>query len=127
MPNPGANLHADRNGTSFHAEMGQQIIERTLKLMEAAPSQEEQILYALALRWAHGWTPQQREWYFRWFHEKADRYNGGNSFAKFVDRIRADAIGASQALSAACSPPGTRDAASARMRSTNFAKEFPPL
>jgi len=91
VPNPGANLHADRKGASFHAEMGQQIIERTLKLMEAAPSQEEQILYALALRWAHGWTPQQREWYFRWFHEKADRYNGGNSFAKFVDRIRADA------------------------------------
>jgi putative heme-binding domain-containing protein len=91
VANPGGTVHDDRKGAPFHAEMGQQIIERTLKLIEAAPSQEEQIYYMLCLRWAHGWTPQQREWYFRWFHEKADRYTGGNSFAKFVDRIRADA------------------------------------
>jgi putative heme-binding domain-containing protein len=91
-PNPGANVHADRKGAAFHAELGQQIIERTLALMDAAPSQEEQIYYALCLRWAHGWTPPQRERYFRWFHEKAVRFTGGNSFAKFVDRIRADAV-----------------------------------
>jgi putative heme-binding domain-containing protein len=90
-PNPGANVHLDRKGAAFHADLGQQIIERTLALMDAAPSQEEQIYYALCLRWAHGWTPQQRERYFRWFHEKAVRYTGGNSFAKFVDKIRADA------------------------------------
>ncbi len=67
------------------------MIEKTLALMDAAPSQEEQIWYALCLRWAHGWTPEQRVRYFRWFHEKAARYTGGNSFAKFVEAIRADA------------------------------------
>jgi putative heme-binding domain-containing protein len=92
VPNPGANVHPSRKGSAFHAEHGQQIIERTLALMDAAPSQEEQIYYALCLRWAHGWTPPQRERYFRWFHEKAVRFTGGNSFAKFVDRIRADAV-----------------------------------
>ena len=92
VPNPGANVNAPRKVAAFHAELGQQVIERALKLMEAAPSQEEQIYYALCLRWAHGWTPAQREWYFRWFHEKADKFTGGNSFSKFIDRIRADAV-----------------------------------
>ena len=67
------------------------MIGKTLALMDAAPSQEEQIQYALALRWAHGWSPEQRVRYFRWFHEKAAHYTGGNSFAKFVEAIRAGA------------------------------------
>jgi putative heme-binding domain-containing protein len=67
------------------------VIEKTLALLDAASSQEEQVWYALCLRWAHGWTPEQRVRYFRWFHEKASRFTGGNSFAKFVEAIRADA------------------------------------
>ncbi len=119
VPNPGADIFPGRKGAAFHAELGRQVIEKTLALMEGAgaqesggrgqesgktpasgltpdsrlltPSQEEQIWYALCLRWAHGWTPEQRVRYFRWFHEKAARYSGGNSFAKFVEAIRADA------------------------------------
>lgn len=91
MPNPGANIFPGRKGAAFHAELGRQVIEKTLALMDAAPSQEEQIHYAFCLRWAHGWTPEQRVRYFRWFHEKTVRYTGGNSFVKFAEAIRADA------------------------------------
>ena len=91
VPNPGANIFPGRKGAAFHAELGRQVIEKTLALMDAAPSQEEQIHYAFCLRWAHGWTPEQRVRYFRWFHEKTVRYTGGNSFVKFAEAIRADA------------------------------------
>ncbi len=90
-PNPGAVEHKGRKGQLFHAELGQQVIEKTLALMQAAPSQEEQIYYALVLRWAHGWTPQQRERYLRWFHEKGARLSGGNSLAGFIRKIHAEA------------------------------------
>ena len=119
VPNPGASVFPGRKGAPDNgalAAAGREVIEKTLALMDAAPggtrsvvsriepgadraapskdaapSQEEQIQYALALRWAHGWSPEQRVRYFRWFHEKAARYTGGNSFAKFVEAIRADA------------------------------------
>ena len=91
VPNPGAAIHLGRKGTDFQAEMGRQIIDKTLALLDAAASQEEQIYYVLCLRWGYGWTPEQRAHYFRWFREKATRYNGGNSFAKFLDKIREDA------------------------------------
>ena len=91
VPNPGADIFPGRKGAAFHAELGRQVIEKTLALMDAAPSQEEQIHYAFCLRWAHGWTPEQRVRYFRWFHEKTVRYTGGNSFVKFAEAIRADA------------------------------------
>jgi putative heme-binding domain-containing protein len=90
VPNPGADVFPGRKPAPFQTELGRQVIEKTLALMDAAPSQEEQVWYALCLRWAHGWTPEQRVRYFRWFHEKAARYTGGNSFAKFVEAIRAD-------------------------------------
>ena len=91
VPNPGAAIFSSRRPAPFQTELGREVIGKTLALMDAAPSQEEQIAYALALRWAHGWSPEQRVRYFRWFHEKAARYTGGNSFAKFVEAIRADA------------------------------------
>jgi putative heme-binding domain-containing protein len=91
VPNPGTDIFPGRQPWAFQTELGRQVIEKTLALMDAAPSQEEQVWYALCLRWAHGWTPAQRVRYFRWFHEKAARYTGGNSFAKFVEAIRADA------------------------------------
>ncbi len=91
VPNPGASVFPGRKGDPALAAAGREVIGKTLALMDAAPSQEEQIWYALMLRWADGWSPEQRVRYFRWFHEKAARYTGGNSFAKFVEAIRADA------------------------------------
>lgn len=67
-------------------------VAKTLDLLAKAPTQEEQIEYALSLRMvANGWTTQQREEYFNWFH-KAANFHGGNSFHKFLTNIRNDAV-----------------------------------
>jgi putative heme-binding domain-containing protein len=67
-------------------------VSKTLALQAKAPTQEEQIEYALALRTVKtGWTENEHEQYFNWFH-KAATYHGGNSFHGFLRNIRADAI-----------------------------------
>jgi putative heme-binding domain-containing protein len=71
---------------------GPKTAEKTVKLLQSAPTQEEQIEYARALRMLKtGWTPPLRKAYFDWFN-KAATYKGGNSFAKFVTMIKFDAI-----------------------------------
>ncbi len=66
---------------------------KVVALLDAAPTQEEQIDYALALRALKaGWTPELRESYFRWFVDKAAAYRGGNTFAGSMRTIRAQAI-----------------------------------
>ncbi|MEO8353709.1 MAG: c-type cytochrome [Chthoniobacteraceae bacterium] len=67
------------------------VVEKTLALMDASNSQEEQIWYACMLRVAKDWTPEQRERYFTWF-SKAQNYHGGNSLTKFIERIRDQAL-----------------------------------
>jgi putative heme-binding domain-containing protein len=67
-------------------------VTKTLALMAKAPTQEEQIEYALALRSVKtGWTMKQHEEYLAWFH-KAGGFRGGNSFHKFLANIRSDAV-----------------------------------
>ncbi len=69
-----------------------QAAAKTVKLLQTAPTQEEQIEYARSLRMLKtGWTPELRKSYFEWF-VKAQTYKGGNSFANFVKLIKADAI-----------------------------------
>ncbi|QDU27824.1 Cytochrome c [Anatilimnocola aggregata] len=66
--------------------------EKTVLLLATAPTQEEQIEYARALRMLRaGWTPDLRESYFKWFH-KAAGYKGGMSFVLFVENIKKDAL-----------------------------------
>ncbi len=61
-------------------------------MMESAPTQEEQIDYARALRMLDaGWTKELRQRYFAWF-PRAANYRGGNSFVKFIDNIKKDAV-----------------------------------
>ncbi|MHA3770278.1 DUF7133 domain-containing protein [Verrucomicrobiota bacterium sgz303538] len=68
------------------------VVDKTLTLLGKAQKQEEQIWYANVLREAKGtWTPQQREYYFGWFN-KARSYKGGNSFTKFLERIKDQAL-----------------------------------
>ena len=65
---------------------------KTLALMTKAPTQEEQIEYALSLRALKtGWTMDQRKTYFTWFL-KAANYKGGHSFAGFVRNIKKEAV-----------------------------------
>ena len=64
---------------------------KTLELLRGAPTQEEQIHYALVLRdLRSGWTPELRYDYFSWF-QRATRFAGGNSFSKFLTNIRNEA------------------------------------
>ena len=67
------------------------VVEKTLKLLAAAPTQEEQIWYACMLREAAGWTPAQRAEYFAWFNH-AREFKGGNSLGKFIERIKEQAL-----------------------------------
>lgn len=63
-----------------------------MALIEAAPTQEEQIEYARSLRMLRaGWTNELRRAYFEWFL-KAANYRGGASFEKFIEFIRTDAV-----------------------------------
>jgi putative heme-binding domain-containing protein len=67
-------------------------VAKTLALLAKAPSQEEQIEYALSLRSVKtGWTAPLRTEYFQWFN-KAANYRGGNSFHGFLRNIRTDAV-----------------------------------
>jgi putative heme-binding domain-containing protein len=67
-------------------------VAKTLALIAKAPTQEEQIDYAFALRTVKsGWTKNQHEEYFNWFHQAAG-YRGGNSFHGFLRNIRNDAV-----------------------------------
>jgi putative heme-binding domain-containing protein len=68
------------------------VVETTLKLLAAAPTQEEQIAYVRDLRnLKTGWTLGQRKEYFTWF-VKAANYKGGNSLAGSFKIMKDDAI-----------------------------------
>ncbi|MEZ5330085.1 MAG: c-type cytochrome [Verrucomicrobiales bacterium] len=62
-----------------------------IALLEAAPSQQEQMNYAKSLRLLTvGWTPDLDARYFKWLN-RARTYRGGASFGNFVKSIRDDA------------------------------------
>lgn len=84
-------------------------VSRTLKLVAAAPTQEEQLHYVVALRTiTSGWTPELRRQYFawwakrpapkhpettlKWFTDAGRDYNDGASFANFLVKIRRAAM-----------------------------------
>jgi putative heme-binding domain-containing protein len=68
------------------------VAAKTMKLIANAPTQEEQMNYALALRVLKaGWTPELRKEYFGWY-VKAQTYRGGNSFNGFLRMMKADAV-----------------------------------
>jgi len=68
------------------------VVGKTLDLLASAPTQEEQIHYAISLRsLATGWTLDQRRTYFDWF-VSATSNRGGMSFDGFLKNIREEAI-----------------------------------
>ncbi len=68
------------------------VVDRTVALLEKAPTQEEQIHYAFCLRNVkEGWTPELRERYFSYFPE-AGIHRGGASFRGFLQNIRKKAV-----------------------------------
>lgn len=69
-----------------------QIVPRVVAELIEAPSQEDQIYFAMALRdQQDGWTEQARRAYFAWFNDAASS-RGGMSFGGFLENIRASAI-----------------------------------
>ena len=68
------------------------VAAKAMALIEAAPTQEEQVQYARSIRFLKsGWTDELKTAYFEWFL-KAANYRGGASFAKFIEFIRDDAV-----------------------------------
>jgi putative heme-binding domain-containing protein len=85
-------------------------IDRTLKLLAAAPTQEEQLNYVVALRTiTEGWTPELRGQYFKWwtikrnptqhpettlqwFADAGREYGDGASFGNFLVKVRRAAV-----------------------------------
>jgi len=68
------------------------VAAKSVDLLTKAPTQEEQIDYARALRVLKaGWTPGLRARYFGWFASAA-RFKGGASFGGFLANIRRDAL-----------------------------------
>jgi putative heme-binding domain-containing protein len=68
------------------------VVEKTLNLLAAAPTQEEQMEYAKSLRVLKtGWTLPQRSQYFAWL-QKAVHYKGGASLRGFLNLMLNDAI-----------------------------------
>ena len=66
--------------------------DKAIALIEAAPTQEEQVQYARSIRFLNaGWTDELQAAYFEWFL-KAANYRGGASFRKFIQFIRDDAV-----------------------------------
>ena len=63
-------------------------VERGMELLKNASGQEEQIGYALNLRYLRdGWTPELRESYFRWF-VLSGNYKGGARLANYLADIK---------------------------------------
>jgi putative heme-binding domain-containing protein len=68
------------------------IVERCMKRLLTASTQEDQVHYAFVLRNArHGWSPELRRDYFNWLSLAEAKYRGGASFKNFIIRIRKDA------------------------------------
>src|SRR5207248_11524051 len=68
------------------------VIEKSLKLLAEAPTQEEQMEYAKSLRVLKtGWTLEQRKAYFSWYL-KAANFRGGNSLGGFLANMKKDAV-----------------------------------
>jgi putative heme-binding domain-containing protein len=85
----------------INAEAGQLLVRwnsplaarKLFTLLQKAPTQEEQISYAAALRLVkEGWPSGAREAYFRWFLRA--EFNKAGHLAKFIADMRKDAVDA---------------------------------
>lgn len=90
---PAAAPHVNRElGTVLIYLDAPRVVDRTLKLLAAAPTQEEQIWYVFALhKVRQGWPADGRTQYFSWFHQ-AVRQRGSASFSGYIENIRQEAI-----------------------------------
>jgi putative heme-binding domain-containing protein len=65
---------------------------KAVDTMSASRPNRQAIAYVCALRNARaGWTPELRKAYFNWF-VRTREWKGGNSFTKYLENIRAEAL-----------------------------------
>lgn len=90
---PAASPGENRELTMLLAFLGApSVVPKAIALLENSTSQEEQITYAMNLRFMkEGWTPALRVKYFRWL-ARADNYHGGPRFRAYLADIRRDAM-----------------------------------
>lgn len=70
-----------------------QAAAKLVAALNEAPTQEEQINYAVPLRLLQtGWTPALRESYFKWLFVRSAGYRGGANFQMFMNDVRKDAV-----------------------------------
>jgi putative heme-binding domain-containing protein len=90
-PAKGRELNAELCQTLVYLE-APSVVEKTMDLLSAAPTQEEQLEYLKSLRVSStGWTQAQRNKYFVALQHAA-RYKGGASLRGFLRNIMNDAI-----------------------------------
>jgi putative heme-binding domain-containing protein len=84
----------------LNAELAQMLVyleapsaaSKLMRMLANAPTQEEQMDYARALRVLKtGWTLEERKEYFKWYL-KAASFRGGASLAGFLRDMKADAV-----------------------------------
>ncbi len=90
---PAASARENRDLTALLASLDSPLlVPRAMKLLETSTSQEEQITYAMNLRFIQeGWSPPLRLQYFQWL-ARSGNYNGGPRFRAYLSDIRRDAI-----------------------------------
>ena len=90
---PAASARENRDLTALLASLESPLlVPRAMRLLENSTSQEEQITYAMNLRFIKdGWSPHLRLHYFQWL-ARSENYNGGPRFRGYLSDIRRDAI-----------------------------------
>jgi putative heme-binding domain-containing protein len=92
LPSPSESVNRELSQLLVYLE-APNVVPKSMKLLEAALTQEEQVHYVVTLRTArHGWTPQLRRAYFSWISLAQQKYAGGHSFRPFLDMVRRDAV-----------------------------------
>ena len=91
FPATGRELNADLCQLLVYLE-APDVAGKAMKLIDEAPTQEEQLEYAKSLRVLKtGWTPALRKEYFQWYL-KAANFKGGASLRGFLRNMKNDAI-----------------------------------
>jgi putative heme-binding domain-containing protein len=68
------------------------VIAKSLPLLDAARTQEEQLFYVFNLRdLTHRWSSAERETYFKWLNRAQQNYTGGASYKIFLKNVREEA------------------------------------
>jgi putative heme-binding domain-containing protein len=91
FPATGRELNADLCQLLVYLE-APDIAAKSMKMIDEAPTQEEQLEYVKSLRVLKtGWTPALRKQYFEWYL-KAANFKGGASLRGFLRNMKRDAV-----------------------------------